>query len=382
MIQYIEQFNAWYNNLSDAEYIAHYNAWCSRDVAARQKEVILELIGDKHYGAVYDLSYGGGELSHIIDHDWWLKSAIDDRQQSLIESVAPAVDIKRIETPLGLTGLTRKSLDLVLAVNVTRNISLDHQSYPSLRKLWDVNRRERDAIFDVIISDDPWVGMNDAALSTSFLGFADNYQMLPRLYWEFPAGVKWYMCYYSANEMNWLPGGRQAFQNEQKDISPSAVHSVVEKIYSDISDKHILDLSAVSFDILNLPTIHEHYDVVLGLGLLSRIEQYGRFVQRVIRHINADTYIFSGTEAEGKIPEMILQDGVVSSIEHTYRHFSRLKRRIEKEFNCNAYLVRGPSPKESTGVANDAYIVVEANYQLRETIVKTALLKMHKFDSV
>jgi len=382
--KYTKEFQFWYNNLSDTEYRNHYYAWLERDACIQQQGVIQELLGNKHFPLVYDLSYGGGELSRIISHDIWLKSAIDDRQEALIKEVAPDAEIKRVKHPFDFTNYTRRSADLVLAVNVVRN--LDITSTTGLRKLWHNEFQLRNTLFDVILADDEWVGLNDKTLDTSFLRLADGWQILPQLYWEFPQGVQWYMCYYSADELRWLPAGKLALAEQNKHVTKSAVFSVVEHAYTDISFRNILDLSQLNLDIdsvddiLNLPVIHQHYDIVLALGLLSRIEQYDRFAQYVISHINADVYIFSGIESDEYTPKRLLYNGQVGGIEHTYRHYSRLNANIKREFGHNAYIIRGASPKEFMDRTSqkkafrgrEVYVIVEASYQIAETIARSA----------
>jgi len=312
----------------------------------------------------------------------WLKSAIDDRQEALIHEIAPAAKIKRVSQSLDFSGLTHTPTDLILVINVIRNLDI-RPSY--LRKLWHSAFRNRNALFDVILAKKRWIGLNDRTLNMSFLGLVDGWQILPQRYWEFPKGIQWYMCYYSADDMNWLPSGKLALAEQNKNVTQDAVYSVIEYVYTDIRGKRILDLSGLLDtdtvdDVLNLPILHQHYDIVLGLGLLSRIEQYERFTHYVIRRVNADVYIFSGIEPDNHMPVPLLHDGQVGGIERTYRHYSRLNADIKREFNYNSYIIRGASPKEfmDATVASKAhrgrevYIVIEASYQIPETIAWTA----------
>lgn len=381
--KYTKEYNHWYDNLSDDEYRNHYYAWLGRDAYAKQQEAIKSLLGNKHFPLVYDLSYGGGELSQIISHDVWLKSAIDDRQEALIHEITPSAKIKRTKQPLDFSNFTHTNSDLILAINVVRNLDIK----PSvLRKLWWSEYRNRNTLFDVIIADDEWVGLNDKTFDRTFFRLVDGWQILPRLYHEFPQGVHWYMCYYSADEMNWLPSGKEALLEQNKHITEEAVYSIVEHVYTDIKGKRILDLSKLGLgvdtvdDILNIPTLHQHYDIVLGLGLLSRIEQYERFIQHIIGHINADVYIFSGIESDEYMPEQLIHNDQVGGIEHTYKQFSRLNMRIKTQFNCNSYIIRGANPKEfmEATVAKKAhrgrevYIITETSYQTPEGIARAA----------
>lgn len=389
--KYTKEFLHWYNNLSNDEYRSHYYAWLERDVCIQQQKVIQELLGGKHFSLVYDLSYGGGELSRIISHDTWIKSAVDNRQKSLVNEITPTAEIKCIEHPLDFPDFTHASPDLIIAVNVVRNLDIN-PSY--LRKLWHSVYCNRNTIFDIILADDEWIGLNDRAFNTSFLKLVDGWQIVPQLYWEFPQGVRWYMCHYSADTINWLPTGKLALAEQNKDITEAAIFSVVGHAYTDISFRHVLDLSQLLLnitandvittddvdDVINLPTIREHYDIVLGLGLLSRIEQHELFARYIIGHIDADVYIFSGIESDSYMPKKLLYNGDVGGVEHTYRHYSRLKMRIKKEFNYNSYILRGSSPKEFMNSTSrkrafrgrEVYVVVEASYQTAETIARTA----------
>ena len=379
--EYTKEYQRWYNNLSDDEYRSHYHAWSDRDACIAQQEIIKLLLGDKHFPLVYDLSYGGGELSHIISHEVWLKSAIDDRQEGLVHEVAPAAKIKRTKQPLDFSNFTHTSPDLIIAVNVIRNLDVE-PGY--LRKLWSSRYRTRNTLFDVILAKDEWIGLNDKTFDMTFLRRVDGWQILPRLYHEFPAGIYWYMCYHSADEFNWLPTGKEALFEQNKHITQKAVYSVIERVYADIKGKCILDLSlslegsAYVDDIFHLPVTQQHYDIVLGLGLLSRIEQYERFAQYIISHTDADVYIFSGIESDEYMPKSLLHDGQVGGVEHTYKQFSCLNMRIKKESNYNSYIIRGANPREfmEATVAKKAhhgrevYIITEANYQLSETIAR------------
>ena len=383
MVKYTKEYLSWYNNLSDDEYRNHYYAWLERDACIAQQEAVRAILGKKHFPLVYDLSYGGGELSRVISHDTWLKSAIDDRQEALIHEVAPAAKIKRVKHPLDLSNLTRAPIDLILAINVARNLDINPIR---LRKLWCSAYRNRNTLFDVILADDEWIGLNDRTFDTTFFRLADGWQMLPQQYWEFPKDIHWYMCYYSADKLNWLPMGKLALAEQNQFVTKEVIYSIVKHVYTNIQGKRILDLSGLGIDadivddILNLPALHQHYDVVLGLGLLSRIEQYERFTQYILRHVTADVYIFSGIESDEYIPKQLLHNDQVGGTEHTYRQYSRLNTKIRKEFNYNSYVIRGTSPKEFMERTSEkwvfrgreVYIIVEASYQLPETIARTA----------
>jgi len=381
--KYTPEYQQWYNNLSDDGYRNHYYAWLKRDACIAQQEAIKKLLRGKHFSLVYDLSYGGGELSHIISHDVWLKSAIDDRQESLIHEIAPTAKIKRTKQPLDFSHLTRTSIDLILAMNVVRNLDVKPLY---LRKLWYSAYRNRNALFDIIVADNEWKGLNDKTLNRTFFKLVDGWQMLPRLYYEFPQDIQWYMCYYSADELNWLPSGKQALAEQNRNITKEAVYSVIEYVYTNISGKHILDLSKLGLDtdivddILNIPVLYQHYDIVLGLGLLSRIEQYKRFVRYIISHTNADVYIFSGIESDNSMPKNLLYDGQVGGVEHTHRQYSRFNVNIRKEFGYKSHIIHGANPKEfmeatvskKANHGRETYIIVETSYQLPETIARTA----------
>jgi len=383
--KYIPEYQAWYSNLSDDGYRNHYYAWLKRDAYIKQQEVIRSLLGNKHFPLVYDLSYGGGELSQIISHDVWLKSAIDDRQEALIHEITPSAEIRRTKQPLDISNFAHTNCDLILAINVVRNLDIKPAV---LRNLWCSEYRNRNTLFDVIMADDKWIGLNDRTFDKTFFRRVDGWQILPRLYHEFPQGVRWYMCYYSADEMNWLPSGKQALLEQNKHITEDAVYSVIEHVYTNVRGKHILDLSKLGLgvdtvdDILNIPILRQHYDIILGLGLLSRIEQYDRFVQHIISHTDADVYIFSGIESDEYMPKRLIYSNQVGGIEHTYRQFSRLNVNIKREFNYNSYVIRGANPKEFMERTSEkwvfrgreVYIVVEASYQLPETIARTVEL--------
>ena len=373
MMKYIPEFKQWYNSLNYQQYHDHYMAWRHRDACIEQERMIRQLTADKHFPVVYDMSYGGGEYCHIISHDKWIKTIEDDKQEQLVKEIAPTAELIHITRPVERRG----DSDLILAMNILRSVKAGKKDF---RYMWETPLAAtfRNVIFDIIVSDTSWTGMNDTAMNKSKqLSFLDRHGILPYKYWEFPDDVEWYIGYHSAG-INWVP---RAEICRDKDLRNAAL-ATIDYIYTDISDKKVLDLSYYGLgdylepeQIVNLPKIRERYDIVLAMGLLSQIEQFDRFVKSVIGGINADVYIFSGTEA-ADAPEYSFIDGQISAVAHPYQTYSLSELYIRQEFDYNVYLMRGPAPED---LANDPrayygkeiYLVVEASYQIPETIIRT-----------
>lgn len=377
MMKYVPEFKRWYKSLDYRQYRDHYMAWRSRDVCAEQERIVKDLVGNKHFPIVYDMSYGGGEFSRIISHDRWIKTITDDKQQQLVGEITPTAELSPVEYPTERQGGIFP--DLILAMNVLRSVKGETKD---IYYMWQTPNMvtPRSVIFDMIVSDKSWVGMNDATMNKKKrLSFLDRHGILPRKYWEFPHGVEWYIGYHST-DIKWLPKGKEVCGRHGLELAALAA---IDYIYTDISNKTVLDLSYCGLgdtpkpeQVINLPQIHEHYDIVLGIGLLSRIEQFDAFVKHVISSTDADVYIFSGKEGNVDIPTFEYIDDQVSLVAHPYQTYSLSELYIKHDFDYNTYLMRGPTPEDLAAdprayYGKEIYLVVEAAYQIPETIVRT-----------